>query len=73
MTQARVEFVGGPAHGATTDRPLKATVNVPTPSLGQFAYTLRRCRDVDGNVVQVLAPAGCEIDRKWLRARGLKN
>lgn len=71
--KVKIEFVGGPAHGATIDRPRKATVNVPTSSLGQFAYTLRRCRDADDNIVEVLAPAGREIDRKWLVARGLKN
>ncbi|GLR87693.1 hypothetical protein GCM10007857_44040 [Bradyrhizobium iriomotense] len=73
MTQARVEFVGGPAHGATIDRPRAATVKVPTPSLGTFAYTLRRCRGADGTLVEVPAPAGREIDRAWLAARGLKN
>ncbi|WFT94331.1 hypothetical protein QA633_39685 [Bradyrhizobium barranii] len=73
MTQARVEFVGGPAHGATIDRPRKATVNVPTPSLGQFTYTLRRCRGAGGDLVEVLAPAGRDIDRAWLAARGLRN
>lgn len=73
MTHTRIEFVGGPAHGASMDRPKKPTVNVPTPSLGQFVYTLRCCRDAGGKVVEVLAPAGQEIDRKWLAARGLKN
>ena len=73
MTHTRVEFVGGPAHGATIERPRTATVKVPTPSLGTFTYTLRRCRDANGNIVEVLAPAGREIDRAWLAARGPKN
>ncbi|MFH0303452.1 hypothetical protein AAFX91_41380 [Bradyrhizobium sp. 31Argb] len=73
MTKSLIEFVGGPAHGAKTERPRAATVNVPTPSLGTFAYTMRRCCDADGNVVEVLAPAGREIDRAFLARRGLRN
>ncbi len=54
-------------------RPRVATVNVPTPSLGRFAYTIRRCRDDDGNPVEILAPAGREVDPAFLAKRGLRN
>jgi len=78
MTQARIEFVGGPADGKTIERPKASRVAVPVvipgqPGVGQCFYTLRRCRDDDGNIVEALAPAGRDVDRKWLAARGLKN
>ncbi|MCK1577748.1 hypothetical protein [Bradyrhizobium sp. 174] len=73
MSGYRVEFVGGPADGETIERPKASTVNVPTRGGGSMAYTMRRCRDAGGKVVEVLAPAGREIDRKWLVARALKN
>jgi len=73
MTKTLVEFIGGPAHGARMTRPRVATVNVPTPSFGRFAYTIRRCRDEDGNLVEILAPAGREVDPAFLAKRGLRN
>ncbi|WP_143035567.1 hypothetical protein [Bradyrhizobium sp. Rc2d] len=73
MAKTLVEFIGGPAHGARMTRPRVATVNVPTPSLGRFAYTIRRCRDNDGNLVEILAPAGREVDPAFLAKRGLRN
>lgn len=70
----RVHFVGGPAHGQfTLERPKPSTMIIPAQDLSQFRYTLRRCRDSAGEIIEVLAPAGQEIDRKWLAANGLRN
>lgn len=72
----RVHFVGGVSHGSfTMERPTCPTMIVPDPcgSGGQYIYTLRRCRDSAGELVEVLAPAGQEIDGKWLLNNGLRN
>lgn len=71
-----IEFVGGPAAGHKIARPTSSTVIVPVPGkggFGEFRYTLRRCRDAAGNVIEVLAPAGLPIDHAWLAARKLFN
>ncbi|MCK1322132.1 hypothetical protein IVA94_14770 [Bradyrhizobium sp. 156] len=72
----KIEFVGGPAHGATMERPRTSTVNVPVPDtmgIGQASYTMRRCRSEAGDIVEVLAVAGRPIDAAWLARRGLRN
>ncbi|MGR4927238.1 hypothetical protein ACIPUD_10550 [Bradyrhizobium sp. CAR08] len=61
MIHTRIELVGGPADGETIERPKASTVNVPTLGGGSMAYTMRRCRDAGGKVVEVLAPAGREM------------
>jgi hypothetical protein len=70
---ARIAFVGGPCNGKEIERPKASTVNIPTAGGGQFQYTLRRCRDASGNVVELLAPAGRQIDSDYLKARKLRN
>jgi hypothetical protein len=72
----KIDIVGGPAHGRQTERPRASTVLVPVAGCGRdeaFRYTIRRCRDAAGDVVEVLAPAGREIDPVWLKARKLTN
>lgn len=77
-TTAMVDVVGGPANGSTIERPSANTLNVPVlipghDGLGMFQYTLRRCQDARGHIVEVLAPAGRPIDPAWLAARKLTN
>jgi hypothetical protein len=69
----KVEIVGGPADGRNIDRPSRPTVQVATITGGRFIYTLRRCRNAAGDVVEVLAPAGRPIDPKWLATNNLTN
>jgi len=70
-----IAFVGGPADGQKTERPKPniGTINIPTNGGGQFQYTLRRCRDEFGKPVEVLAPAGQEIDPSYLKKHKLRN
>jgi hypothetical protein len=72
----KIDFVGGPAHGEKIDRPNVSTVNVPvigTGGFGQFQYTLRRCKNRYGRIVEVLAPAGRNLDPNWLKQNDLTN
>jgi hypothetical protein len=74
----KIEIVGGPADGQQIERPRAATVIVPVEipgkaGFGGFKYTLRRCRNADGSIIEVLAPAGRTIDPSWLAVRKLKN
>jgi hypothetical protein len=72
-----IEFVGGPVHGRKIERPTTGNIRVPVrDETGQFGvchYTLRRTWDAHGNVVEVLAPAGRQIDPAWLAAHKLRN
>lgn len=72
-----VMFVGGPLHGLTMERPTASSISVPVFGLGSGAavavYTMRRCRNAGGGIVEVLAEAGRDIDPKWLKANGLTN
>lgn len=72
----KIDIVGGPSHGQQTERPRASTVLVPVPPFTPetaFRYTLRRCRDASGGLVEVLAPAGRPIDAAWLASRKLTN
>lgn len=72
-----IEMVGGPAHGKKIPRPFAPTVIVPIMNskraIIEFKYTLRRCRTREGLLVEVLAPAGQNVDERWLKARGWTN
>lgn len=76
MAGVMIDIVGGPAHGQAIDRPKTSTVQVPVlgpGGFGAFVYTLRRCRDSSGRIVEVLAPAGQLIDPAYLAANKLTN
>jgi hypothetical protein len=70
-----VAFVGGPADGQMMERPKPniGTIYIPTSSGGRFPYTLRRCRNEFGDTVEVLAPAGRDIDPTYLKKHKLRN
>jgi hypothetical protein len=71
-----VTFVGGPVHGKEIEYTDAHAVHIPVrqpEGVGTFTYTMRKCKDANGNVVAVLAPAGKDIDKAWLKANGLKN
>lgn len=53
----QIDIVGGPLHGKRTDIPRKPSVVVGVkvpgePGFCQFSYTLRRCRNAAGEVVE---------------------
>lgn len=76
MAGIMIDIVGGPAHGNAIDRPKTSTVHVPVSGpegFSVFAYTLRRCRNSSGKIVEVLAPAGQLIDPAYLAANKLSN
>jgi hypothetical protein len=73
MAANLIDIVGGPADGKRISRPPCPTLNVPTGTGGEFVYTLRRCRNASGNLVEVLAPAGRLINPEWLAANKLTN
>jgi hypothetical protein len=77
---SEILFVGGPANGNSIEGPLAVpTVNVPVSihgtagSFRTFQYTLRRVRDEEGRVFEILAPAGRPVDPLFLAAHKLKN
>lgn len=72
----KIDIVGGPANGEQAERPTTSTVIVPVigaGGFGTFSYTLRKCRDANGDLVEVLAPAGQNIDPRYLASHKLKN
>ena len=72
----KIEISGGPFDGRWISPPKVSNVALPIPVQGGWSrkqYTLRRCRDRAGNVVEVLAQAGRDIDPEWLGERGLSN
>ena len=78
MASPMIDIVGGPLDGKKIQKPKAPTVIVPItvpgePGFCQFIYTLRRVKDAKGNVLYVLAPAGRDVDRKWLAANKLTN
>ena len=76
MASPMIDIVGGPADGKKIERPRGLGLIVPIENSGRFApfsYTLRRVKDARGNVLEVLAPAGRDVDRKWLAANNLTN
>ncbi len=72
----KIDFVGGPAHGDRIDRPNVSTVNVPVidaGGFGEFQYTLRQCKNRNGGIIEVLAPAGQNLNPNWLKQNDLTN
>lgn len=73
-----IKVVGGPAHGKKLERPHSdiTTISVPVFSktgVELFQYTVRRCRNASGDTVELLSPAGQQIDPSHLKLNGLTN